>query len=173
MPVEFLSNDEAAAYGRFSGAPSQAELERFFFLDDADRALVLERRGTHHRLGFALQLTTARFIGRFLTDPLDAAAEVLQYLAGQLGIEDVAQISRYTERRNTPFEHQEVIRDAYALKEFSQAEADFVAWADAGRSGTPQKITLRTSPTPLRPPQARSEAAYIATRSPRSGAKNA
>ncbi|MEV4117037.1 DUF4158 domain-containing protein [Nonomuraea sp. NPDC049695] len=43
MPVEFLSDGEAAAYGRFSGAPSQAELKRFFSLDDADRALIAER----------------------------------------------------------------------------------------------------------------------------------
>jgi hypothetical protein len=43
----------------------------------------------------------------------------------------VSQINQYTERRSTPFEHQDVIRKAYALKEFSQAEADFVAWASA------------------------------------------
>ncbi|OPG13436.1 hypothetical protein B1L11_08120 [Microbispora sp. GKU 823] len=28
MPVEFLTDDEAAAYGRFAGPPSQADLER-------------------------------------------------------------------------------------------------------------------------------------------------
>lgn len=33
MPtVEFLTDDEAAAYGRYAGAPSQADLERVFFL---------------------------------------------------------------------------------------------------------------------------------------------
>ena len=42
------------AYGRFNGAPSQAELEKVFFLDDADRVLVGRRRGDHNRLGFAL-----------------------------------------------------------------------------------------------------------------------
>lgn len=131
MSVEFLSDGEAAAYGRFSGAPSQAELERFFYLDDGDRVLIAERRGTHARLGFALQLTTARYVGRFLTDPLDVPDEVLVYLGGQLGIEDVSQINQYTERRSTPFEHQDVIRKAYALKEFSQAEADFIVWASA------------------------------------------
>lgn len=39
MPVEFLSDEQSAAYGRFSRPPAQAELERFFFLDDADRQL--------------------------------------------------------------------------------------------------------------------------------------
>lgn len=57
---------------------------------------------------------------------------VLVYLGEQLGIEDVSQISQYAERRSTPFEHQDAIRKAYALKEFSQAEADFVVWASAG-----------------------------------------
>lgn len=39
VPVEFLSDEQAAVYGRFHGCPSLAELERFFFLDDADLAL--------------------------------------------------------------------------------------------------------------------------------------
>jgi hypothetical protein len=34
MPVEFLSDDEAAAYGRYTPVPSQAELDKVFFLDD-------------------------------------------------------------------------------------------------------------------------------------------
>ncbi len=43
VPVEFLSDEEAAAYGRFGGPPSRSELERVFFLDDVDTALI---RGT-------------------------------------------------------------------------------------------------------------------------------
>ena len=46
--------------GRFVGPPSQADLERVFFLDDEDRALVGRRRGEHMKLGFALQLVTVR-----------------------------------------------------------------------------------------------------------------
>jgi Domain of unknown function (DUF4158) len=60
MPVEFLTDDEAAAYGRFVAAPSQADLERVFFLDDEDRKLVDLRRGEHMKAGFALQLVTVR-----------------------------------------------------------------------------------------------------------------
>jgi hypothetical protein len=85
VAMEFLSDDQVAAYGRFVGPPERAELERFFFLDDADRALVGKRRGDHNRLGFGLQLGTVRFIGLFLADPLDVPAVMVNYLAGQLG----------------------------------------------------------------------------------------
>jgi hypothetical protein len=37
VPVEFLSDQEAAAFGRYVGSVSRADLERFFFLDDRDR----------------------------------------------------------------------------------------------------------------------------------------
>jgi hypothetical protein len=44
MPVEFLSDEQVAAYGRFTGELPAGELERFFYLDDADRDLVARRR---------------------------------------------------------------------------------------------------------------------------------
>jgi hypothetical protein len=47
MPVEFLTDDEAAAYGRYAGTPSQADLDRVFFLDDEDLKLVRRHRGDH------------------------------------------------------------------------------------------------------------------------------
>ena len=71
MPVEFLSDEQVAAYGRFTGELSAGEVERFFYLDDADRNLIARRRSDHHRLGFAVQLGTVRALGRFLEDPLD------------------------------------------------------------------------------------------------------
>ena len=51
MPVEFLSDAEAAAYGRYDGGPAREELDRMFFLDDADRELIEKRRGEHNRPG--------------------------------------------------------------------------------------------------------------------------
>jgi hypothetical protein len=86
VPVEFLSDQEAAGFGRYGESVSSADLERFFFLDGAERALVTGLRGDHNRLGFSLQLTTARYLGRFLADPLEGVpTEVLDFLAGSWG----------------------------------------------------------------------------------------
>jgi hypothetical protein len=87
MPVEFLSDDEAA-YGRYTGVPSPTELDKVFFLDDEDRKLIGRRRGPHMKLGFALQLVTVRYVGLFLEDPLDVPSAVLEFVAGQLDIAD-------------------------------------------------------------------------------------
>jgi Domain of unknown function (DUF4158) len=131
VPVEFLSDAEAAAYGRFGGPPSRAELERVFFLDDADRALIVGHRGAYNRLGFALQLTTVRSLGLFLADPLEVPGVVLDYLAGQLEIVDASCVARYMERRTTRFEHAEEIKRARGLRDFTEVARDLEDWVDA------------------------------------------
>jgi len=127
MPVEFLTDEQAEAYGKFAEEPTRPELERFFFLDDEDRKLIAKRRGDHSRLGFALQMCTVRYIGLFLEDPLDVPWPVVEYLAEQLGIEDVSQIKRYTERKPTPYEHAWEIRDAYGYHPYEDHGQGFAA----------------------------------------------
>lgn len=68
-------------------SPSRSELERFFFPDDADRELIGGKRRSHNSLGFAVQLTTARYLEVFLDYPTDMPAEVVDYLAEQLNVE--------------------------------------------------------------------------------------
>lgn len=119
MPVEFLSDEQAAGYGSFVGVPDRADLERCFYLDDEDLRLVAVRRGDHNRLGFAVQLTTVRFLGVFLEDPVDVPSEVIDYLAAQLDIDGVSVLNRYLERSKTAYEHQWEISEALGFRQFA------------------------------------------------------
>jgi len=126
MPVEFLSDLEVAAYGRFGKSVPQPDLERFFFLDDADRALVTkDARGAHNQLGYSLQLTSVRYIGRFLADPLDGIpTEVIDFLAAQLDVADASCVKKYAQREETHREHAGKIQKALKLKDFLQVEVE-------------------------------------------------
>jgi hypothetical protein len=95
-----VRDEGMAGYGRF-GALSRAERDRFFYLDDADRKLIAARRRDYNRLGFALQLVTVRYLGMLLPDPLDVPAELIEYLAEQLEIDDPGCVKQYTERDKT------------------------------------------------------------------------
>lgn len=111
-------------------------MERFFFLDDADKSLIGDRRGDHNRLGFVLQATTVRFVGLFLEDPLEVPWPVVEYLAGQLEI-DASCVKRYTERPKTVYEHAWEIRQAYGFRVFEdeQVTVEFRRFLD-GRAWT-------------------------------------
>jgi hypothetical protein len=123
VPVEFLTDVQAGAYGGFAGLPSRMQLERFFFLDDGDLGLVRRRRGDHNRLGFAVQLATVRFVGTFLADPGDVPDEVVEYVASQLDVE-AASMAAYTQREKTRLEHQWEIAREVGYRDFVDAEAE-------------------------------------------------
>lgn len=120
MPVEFLSDDLVARFGRFDGEPTRADLDRFFYLDDTDRELIGRRRGDHNRLGYALQLGTVRFLGTFLADPLDVPWRVVDHLAVQLGVVDPSCIKKYSQRYQTADEHAREIRTVYGYWELTK-----------------------------------------------------
>jgi hypothetical protein len=52
----------------------------------------------YNRLGFALQMITVRHLGMFLVDPMDVPAEVVEYVAEQLGIADPVCVKIYADR---------------------------------------------------------------------------
>lgn len=113
------------------GHRSRTGLERFFFLDDADRELIESKRRSHNRLGFAVQLTTVRYLGVFLDGPTEVPAEVVDYLAEQLGIADASVLKAYGEREKTRFEYMWELRKLLEHTEFADAEAELRAWVDA------------------------------------------
>jgi hypothetical protein len=130
--VESPAVDEIvlAGCGRFPVVPSRADLERFCFLDDADRRLIAKRRGDHNRLGFALQVVTVRYLGTFLADPLEVPTAVTAYVAGQLEIADPSCVKAYLEREKTRFEHQWVIAEEYGWRSFADVEAELTTWVE-------------------------------------------
>lgn len=104
MPVDFLTRTQELSYGRYNAEPSEEQLAKYFFLDDADLDLINSHRGQHNRLGFALQLTTLRFLNTFLPNPIDVPTQVAKHLALQLGITDIDCLPQYLNRETT---HQE------------------------------------------------------------------
>ena len=111
------------------GLPSRMQLERFFFLDDGDLGLVGRRRGDHNRLGFAVQLTTVRFVGTFVADPGDVPGGVVEYLAEQLDVA-AASMATYTQREKTRLEHQWEIARQVGYRDFVDAETELAVWVD-------------------------------------------
>lgn len=118
MPVDFLSQEKQARYGRYSGEPTPAELARAFYLDDRDRALIAARRGDHHRLGFAVQLCTVRYLGTFLPDPTAVPSSVITHVTAQVGIADTSCLLLYGRRATIWREHAGEIQRAYGYRDF-------------------------------------------------------
>lgn len=105
MPVEFLSDEQAARYGRYYADPSPEQLARFFYLSPQDTQFLAGYRRSHTRLGCAVQLCTLRFLGTFLPVPTQVPAVVVHTLGQQLHLPAEAWNGRYT-RPNTLHDHQ-------------------------------------------------------------------
>ena len=129
MPVDFLTDAQLARYGCYAEEPSPIQLARYFYLDDTDRALIAKRRGDYSRLGMAVQICTARFLGTMLTDPTAVPPGVVAHLAKQLDIADATCLARYRGGK-THWEHAAEIRTAYGYRAFNDQPGhfQFVRW---------------------------------------------
>ena len=130
MPVRFLTIEQQQRYGRYQGAPTDVQLDRYFHLDDADRRLLRARRGDHNRLGFAVQLGTVRFLGTFLANPIEVPPNVVDYLAQQLEVADTSSLPTYLEREETRWGHTALIKRHYGYQDFTAQPAHwrFIRW---------------------------------------------
>lgn len=125
MSVDFLTTEQKTQYGQFSGEPNEVQLARYFHLDETDLALIANRRGDQNRLGFALQLTAARFLGCFLSDLTLVPAIVQTLVATQLSIDDITVLAGYAQRETTKREHTALIRKYYDYHEFTETPWGF------------------------------------------------
>lgn len=81
MPVESLSDEQAARSGRYHADPSPEQLARFFYLSPQDIRFLAGYRLPHTRLGCAVQLGTVRFLWTFLPVLTQVPTVVMQTLA--------------------------------------------------------------------------------------------
>ncbi len=106
----------AEDYGRFSRELSHDELAGCFFTDD-DRGRIASRRRDASRLGFAVQLGTVRYLGRFLENPADVPSSVVRWTAGEIGVAAGTSLEGYGEGE-ARWEHQAEIRRVYGYRPF-------------------------------------------------------
>ena len=116
MPSRFLSDEQRARYGRYAGDPTEEQLARHFYLDAADRELVGQMRGAHNRIGFAIQLGTARFLGAFLDDPSQTPPMVIVTMARQIGEASAPDLEAYRDGRQR-WRHAAIIRETYGFRD--------------------------------------------------------
>lgn len=125
MPVQFLTAEQRSDFGGYITEPTPMDLARYFHLDDADHQIIGSKRGNHNRLGFAVQLTTVRFLGRFLDDTTQVPSAVLNALARQLGLNDpTRRMADYHDQRQR-LRHIEEIRRHCNYREISEPSEGF------------------------------------------------
>jgi len=110
MAVDFLTDEQKAQYGQYIGEPDEFQLARYFHLDKTDLTFIADRRGDQNRLGSALQLTSVRFLGTFLTDLSLVPINAQIFVAGQLSLTDITVLNDYGKRETTKREHTALIR---------------------------------------------------------------
>ena len=125
MPVEFLTEEQKSQYASFSGEPNETQLARYFHLDNTDLTLTNKRRGEYNRLGFALQLTTVRYLGTFLPDPTKVPQSVIHFIARQIGITNIECLTKYMDRKWTRYTHSAEIQRYYNYQDFNSASWRF------------------------------------------------
>jgi TnpA family transposase len=98
-------------------------LSRVFFLSTEDRAQVQSCRGSHNRLGFALQLVLMRFLNIVLPDLSRVPEPILHFVSLQIDVNPVA-LMTYATRSQTRDAHSVQIRDYLGLRLYAAGDAE-------------------------------------------------
>jgi hypothetical protein len=129
VPVDFLTPEQRARYGRYGEDPTPEQLARCFHLTNDDRQLIDKGQSDRARLGCAIQLGTVRFLGTFLADQTDVPTVVVDHLAAQLGIADPSALKGYGETAMR-FKHAAAIRERIGYSDFNDQPGHwrFIRW---------------------------------------------
>ncbi|WP_380090099.1 DUF4158 domain-containing protein [Deinococcus radiopugnans] len=137
----------AAQREQFTRFPQTDEriLSRYYLLDAADLRLVRERRRDFNKLGFAVQLTVLRHLGRALRPGETPPGEVLAFLAEQLRV-DPACYTQYAARDPTRREHFAALCQRLGYSELSRHQgAELRDWLVTVAVVTDQPFALMSA----------------------------
>lgn len=121
MPVDLLTNEQYQSYAKYPATLTQDQLDKYFYLDDKDKKLINACRRDYNKLGYAIQLTTVRFLGTFLSNPIEVPDDVIRYIAKQLGMEFLVDIECYLDRKATRLAHCSEIKTLFDYQNLSGA----------------------------------------------------
>ncbi|MBB5429006.1 TnpA family transposase [Paraburkholderia atlantica] len=99
----------------FSFPESHDEIIRHYTFNEADRSLIGQHRGAANRLGYAVQLCCMRYPGVTMGAGVEPPPALLEYVAGQLGIEPMLW-TEYAKRDQTRREHLLELQSALQLR---------------------------------------------------------
>ena len=124
LPFDILSPSSSQSRVGFERIPqnlTRTELFRYFTFSVEDRHEILECRGDHNRIGFALLLGGVRLTGRFPYDLASIPRHLLSHLCGQLGLETPLFVA-YPQRQPTRYEHVERLKAYLGLRAFKRED---------------------------------------------------
>jgi len=119
MPPRHLSDEQRQRYARFATAPSPDQLARYFHLDRSDREITDGLCGGHNRLGFALMLGSARFLGIFPGADLEIPNSYTAFPVNQLDLKEALSLTDYFDHNGQRIRHIALIRERYGFTEFA------------------------------------------------------
>jgi Domain of unknown function (DUF4158) len=115
-----------AGFERIPQNLTRTELFCYFTFSEEDRHEILQCRGDHNRIGFALLLGGVRLTGRFLHDFALVPRSLLTHLCEQLGIEEPLLVV-YPHRQPTRYEHVERLKVYLGVRSFTSEEQRLIA----------------------------------------------
>ena len=141
VPPAILTEAQREQFTRYPELDEQL-LARHYLLVEADLRLVRARRRDVNRLGYAVQLTVLKHLGRGLRPNESPPASVVWFLADQLRVDPLC-YALYSERGPTRFEHFAELCTHFGYQSLTHAlNRELVAWL------SPRAVTL-DQPFPL------------------------
>jgi len=125
---DFLSDADRERLSSFPRPVSEQDLIQFFTLTSSDVGLIMQRRGEHNRVGYALQICTLRFLGFVPDDLMGIDRAVLEYLGRQLQA-DFRSLKEYAAREQTRSDHLQEIQAHLGYMNFCEGkDAELLEW---------------------------------------------